>query len=263
MNIAGTTTLITGASSGIGAAYARAFAARGANLVLVARRVERLEQIAEELRAEHRVEVDVLSADLAQPNAGTSLWQRLGGRRIDIVVNNAGFGVRGHFVDEDPARTADEIRLNIATLVELTRLALPDMLERNSGAIINVASTASFQAVPGMAVYAATKAFVRSFTEAVWGEIRGSNVRVLAVSPGATATEFFDVAGGAPGGTLVPVERVIDRTFRALDARRSTPSVVVGGSNAVLAKLSQMFPKRLTIAVAGGMFLTPRRSPVE
>ncbi|HLP22496.1 MAG TPA: SDR family oxidoreductase [Microbacteriaceae bacterium] len=257
MSSAAHTVLITGASSGIGAAYAAEFASRGDNLILVARRVDRLEQLAERLRAAHRVEVDVLSADLSADGAAGALWGRLGGRPIEVLVNNAGFGHGGHFVDEAPELTRDEIHLNVLTLVELARLALPGMMERRTGAIVNIASTASFQPVPGMAVYGATKAFVRSFTEALWAETRGSGVRVLAVNPGATATEFFEVASAKPKGIPVPVAHVVSRTMRALD-RADSPSVVVGFSNAVTAKLVQILPKRFVINTVARMFLPER-----
>ena len=255
MNLTGATALITGASSGIGAEYARAFAARGAHLILVARRVDRLEALAEQIRSAHGVEVDVVGFDLAAVGAGRALANHLGARQIDVLINNAGFGISGLFVTEDPERTQQEIQLNIATLVELTRAYLPGMVDRDFGVVVNIASTASFQPVPGLAVYGATKAFVRSFTEAIWGELGASNVRVLAISPGSTETEFFEVAGGKPGGTMVPVRRVIDTTMRALDSKRSNPSAVVGGMNAFAAKLVQIFPKRFVIRTVGKMFL--------
>lgn len=258
MDYAGKTALITGASSGIGVGYAEAFAARGSNLILVARRIDRMETLAERLRKAHGVEVDVVGFDLSVPDAGAALAAHLGARHIDFVINNAGFGVHSRFVNEDRARTQEEIRLNIATLVDLTSAYLPAMVERNSGVIVNIASTASFQPVPGMAVYGATKAFVRSFTEAVWGELRDSNVRVLAVSPGGARTEFFDVAGGEPSGKLVTVDDVVRTTFKALDAKRATPSVVVGGTNAFTAKLVQMLPKKFVIKTVAKMFLPPK-----
>jgi short-subunit dehydrogenase len=129
------------------------------------------------------------------------------------------------------------------------------MLSRDYGVIVNIASTASFQPVPGMAVYAATKSFVRSFTEALWGETVGTNVRVLAVSPGATATEFFKVAGASPAGGLAPVSEVVDATFKALAARTSKPSVIVGSQNATMATITRFVPKKAVIKIAGKLFL--------
>jgi short-subunit dehydrogenase len=132
---------------------------------------------------------------------------------------------------------------------------LPAMVERNSGVVVNIASTASFQPVPGMAVYGATKAFVRSFTEAVWGELRGTNVRVLAVNPGATESEFFLVAGGKSPGKPMPAIAVVEAMFAALDASSSTPSVVVGGVNKMSSSLVKFFPKKTVIKLVGTMFM--------
>ena len=143
----------------------------------------------------------------------------------------------------------------MVTLVDLTAAVLPELLQRNSGAIINIGSTASFQPVPGMAVYAATKAFVRSFTEALWGEVQGTGVKVLTVNPGATATEFFNVAESNPAGKLAPVSEVVTATFKALDSSKSTPSVIVGGQNAFMAKMTRFIPQKMVIGVAAKLFL--------
>jgi short-subunit dehydrogenase len=133
------------------------------------------------------------------------------------------------------------------------------MLKRDFGAIVNIASTASFQPVPGMAVYAATKAFVRSFTSAVWGELGDSKVRVLSVSPGATRTEFFDVAGAKPVGELAPVTNVVSTTFKALESRKSKPSVVDGTRNRLMAVVSSKLPFKMVVKVAGAMFLNKEK----
>jgi short-subunit dehydrogenase len=132
------------------------------------------------------------------------------------------------------------------------------MLKKNFGAIVNIASTAAYQPVPGMAVYAATKAFVLSFTSAVWGEVQGTKIRVLAVSPGATATEFFDVAQAKPFGSLAPVQNVVFTTFRALDAKAFGPSVIIGGRNAFMAGATRLLPRAAVIKAAAGMFLPKR-----
>ena len=253
----GKTAVITGASSGIGLDYAREFAKRGANLVLVARRDDLLKHAASELGQNHGVKVDTIALDLSTLGAGQQLLDALGklGVETDILVNNAGFGTSGRLKDENRERVRQEVVLNVATLVDLTTAVLPSLLAKNSGAIINIASTAAFQPVPGMAVYAATKAFVLSFTSAVWGEIAGSGVRVLAVCPGATATEFFDIAGAKPVGGLAPVSAVIDATFKALDAKKSRPVVVVGRQNALMAGISKRLPQKAVIKAAGSMFL--------
>jgi short-subunit dehydrogenase len=257
LNVKGKTVLITGASSGIGAHFAQAMATRGANLVLVARREDRLAVLADQIKRTHSVTVTVIAQDLSAPGAGAILESTLKKKAVtvDILMNNAGFGTNNRLVAEDRERLRHEINLNVATLVDLTAAFLPGMISRDFGAVVNVASTASFQPVPGMAVYAASKAFVRSFTEAVWGEVSSPNVRVLAVSPGATQTEFFDVAGGKPSGAMMPVSAVVDTVLKALDSKKSTPSVVVGGRNSLTSSLTKFFPKKMVIKLAGSMFL--------
>jgi short-subunit dehydrogenase len=255
MNFTGTTALITGASSGIGLAYAQEFAKRGANLVLVARRKPELEALATELRSKSGADVTVFAADLSVPGAAASLVTAVAKQKItvDVLVNNAGFGTNNRLIDEDRERIQAEITLNVSTLTDLTAAYLPGMIDRNRGTIINIASTAAFQPVPGMAVYAATKAFVLSFTQAVWGELGDSAVRVLAVCPGATDTAFFDVAGKAPSTPLAPIAGVIDATFRALAGRKQ--HVVVGGRNRVMAFSTRLVPTSMVTKVAGSMFL--------
>ncbi len=246
-------TLITGASAGLGAEYARAFAARGHDLVLVARRQEALETLATDLRAAHGVTVTVLARDLATAAAGAELVAATesAGITVDVLVNNAGFGTHGDLVDADPQRLADEIQLNCATLVDLTVRYLPGMRSRGRGTIINIASTAGFQPVPHMAVYGATKAFVLSFSEALWAEEKPHGIRVLAVCPGATDTEFFDIAGeSAALGRKRTARQVVDRTMRELDSGK--PSFVDGLANAVTAHLlTRLVPRRLLITVTG------------
>jgi short-subunit dehydrogenase len=129
------------------------------------------------------------------------------------------------------------------------------MLAKDFGVIVNIGSTASFQPVPGMAVYAATKAFVRSFTSALWGEVRGTNVRVLTVNPGATSTEFFNIAEAKPAGKLAPVSDVVKATFKALDSKNSSPSIIVGGQNALMAHFTRLVPVKAVINIAGKLFL--------
>ena len=257
MEYAGKTALITGASSGIGLAYAHEFARRGSNLILVARRQDALDALASEITGKTGRTVTTIALDLASLDAGQKLVGLIAekGLKVDFLINNAGFGTNARFAEEDRSKIQSEIVLNIATLVDLTAAYLPHLLQQNFGAVVNIASTASYQPVPGMAVYAATKSFVRSFTSAVWGEVAGSNVRVLSVSPGATKTEFFDVAGAKPAGALAPVENVVKTTFKALDARKSRPSVIDGGANRVLAVFSTILPKRIIIKAVAKMFL--------
>lgn len=191
--------LITGASAGIGRALAKLFAADGSDLVLVARRAERLEALADELRRAHDVTVHVLPKDLAQPDAPAQIFDQTErqGIVIEVLVNNAGFGGRGDVASLEARRQVDMVQVNLAALTHLTRLYLPGMLGRGRGAILNVGSSAGFQPVPYMAVYAATKAYVGAFTEALAEELRGSGVTATLLAPGATATEFAEVAGMA------------------------------------------------------------------
>lgn len=250
------TALITGASSGIGKELAIALAARGHELILVARRKDRLAALAKDLVASHKANVTVYAMDLSKPGSSAELEKKVlaDGHSVDILVNNAGFGTNARVVDENRASVADEIQLNIGTLVDLTIAFLPGMVARKSGAVVNIASTASYQPVPGMAVYAATKSFVRSFTEAVWGEVP-AGVKVFAVSPGATATEFFDVAGATPSTALASVSEVIDVILAGLDSEKPAPSIIVGTRNRVLARISRIVPLTTAIRVAGSMFL--------
>jgi short-subunit dehydrogenase len=261
MEFTGKSALITGASSGIGVQFAEGFAARGSNLILVARRKDLLAALATRLGDQYGVNVEIITQDLSVPGSGVELEKKVSALKhtVDVLINNAGFGTNNHFVDEDRDRLQSEIQLNIGTLVDLTAAFLPAMVARDSGVVVNIASTASFQPVPGMAVYAATKAFVRSFTEAVWGELGDSQVRVLALSPGATESEFFEVAGGKPSGKAMPAHAVVETMFAALDATKSRPSVVVGGANSVTSALVKFFPKKTVINMAGKMFLPEKK----
>ena len=257
MDFKNKTAVVTGASSGIGVEYARELARRGADLVLVARRKDALDELGDELSKAHGVKVHTISLDLSSAASGSQLIAELKKLKVetDILINNAGFGTSGRFALEDRTTVKDEITLNVLTLVDLTQAVLPGMLKRDFGAIVNIASTAAFQPVPGMAVYAATKSFVLSFTSAVWGETKDTGVRVLAVCPGATATEFFNVAGANPSSALAPVSDVIHATFKELDSAKSKPAVVVGGRNSMMAKVSKLMPTKVVIRVAAGMFL--------
>jgi short-subunit dehydrogenase len=245
-------TLITGASSGIGAAYAHAFAARGSDLVLVARRTDRLQALADELEAAHGIRAEVHPADLSLPAAGRALRGDVEGD-VDAVINNAGFGVHSLLAETDPELLEREIAVDVTALVDVTRAFLPAMLEAGRGAIVNVASTAAFQPIPRMAVYGASKSFVLSFTRAVWDEARAHGVKVLAVAPGATRTEFFDVVGteSAAVGRFQTPEDVVRTTLRALDRKRTPPSVVSGAANAFAAWGTRFVPAGTLTTMAG------------
>jgi short-subunit dehydrogenase len=190
------TALITGASSGIGRDLAREFAADGYDVVLVARHPAALHQLAEELTRAHGMSARVMPADLSETSAARELYDDLAqtAATIDVVVNNAGFGLQGAFAGHDTERITAMIQVNVAALTELTRLFLPGMLSRNRGGVLNVASTAAFQAGPFMAVYYATKAYVLSFTEAIAEEVSGTALRVSCLAPGPTATGFAEAA---------------------------------------------------------------------
>lgn len=256
MTYRGTTALITGASAGLGEEFAEQFAARGADVVLVARREDRLNELAARLGSEYGVTATPVALDLARADAAASVRAALldRGLTVQTLINNAGFGMRGALRDADPERTAQMVQLNIGTLTALTREFLPDLASAGTGALVNIASVAAYQPCPNMAVYGATKAYVLSLTEALAYETRGSGLRVLAVSPGATATEFFDVAGGAPdaaSGRFQTPQQVVARTLRELDRRNGPASFVSGRMNAVTAKVAGMLPRRLVLAAGG------------
>lgn len=246
------TALITGASGGIGEEFAVQLAQRGANLVLVARRADKLARLHDALVAEHPgITVDVIAEDLAVPGSGAELESKVRelGRTIDVLINNAGVGLHSKFIDQAPEPNAAQIQLNCGTLVDLTARYLPSMVRRRHGVVINVASTASFQPTPGMAVYGASKAFVLSYSEALWQECRGTGVKVLALCPGATETEFFARTGEEflTDGRQTARE-VVDTALNALD--RSAPTVVSGWKNSLLASGYRVTPRRLMLAVS-------------
>lgn len=243
-----TRSLVTGASSGIGAAFARALAARGSDLVLVARRTDRLRDLADELHAAHGIRAEVVTADLSRPRAGRDLRERIDGD-IDTVINNAGFGAHGPVADEDPEVLERLVAVDVTAVVDVTRAFLPELLARRRGAIVNIASTAAFQPVPLMAAYGAAKAFVLSFSQATWQEARRSGVKVLALAPGFTTTEFFDIAGNAEAGhgTEQTPDEVVATGLRALDRGSTPPVVVSGAANAVGAAVSPLAPRRLVL----------------
>jgi short-subunit dehydrogenase len=193
----GGTAVVTGASAGIGVEIARELAKRGHAITLVARREERLRSLAADLEGEFGVDTEVFASDLADAAARDRLESdvRGAGRSVEILVNNAGFGSRGEFRTNDRGRMVEMVRVNIEAVVDLTSRFLPGMVERGRGAIVNIASVAAFQPMPGSATYAASKSFVLSFSEALRTEQRGSGVSVTAVCPGPVKTEFTDAAG--------------------------------------------------------------------
>jgi len=260
----GKTALVTGASSGIGEAFARELAARGMDLVLVARSEDKLRTLAAELARGHGIRADVVAADLGREGAAERLHEEVKGRgmRVDMLVNNAGFGTHGPFETLSPDRDHAEVMLNVTAVVDLSHAFLPAMAERGDGAVINVGSTAGFQPLPYMAVYGATKAFVLSFSEALWAEYRGRGMRVLALCPGATETPFFGVVGAeeASVGRRRTPQQVVATGLRALERGRG--SAIDGAFNYWLAQTPRLAPRGLT-ALIGKRLMRPRReSPV-
>ena len=246
----GKTALITGASGGIGAAFAKALATTGTHLILVARSEEKLHTLASQLASQYAIRVEVIVADLSSVGVAHMVFEKTQqrGLTVDILINNAGIGTYGQFDTLDTEREQQEILLNVATLVDLTHFFLPSMVEHHQGAVINVASLAAYQPTPYMAVYGATKAFVLSFTEALWGEYQGQGVRILALSPGETATGFFQELGdgyNTPRGKTETPEKVVQVGLRALAQGR--PSVISGRQNALSARLLRFFPRRMVV----------------
>lgn len=250
------TTIVTGASSGLGAEFARQLAGRGSNLVLVARRADRLKSLADELTSAHGITVTVVARDLGQPDAGRTLRAELESRGIHAtgLINNAGFGTHDAFTNEDPERLQSMIALNISSLVDLSRAYIAPLTSTGTGFLINVASLLGFQPTPYMSVYGATKAFVLSFTESLWEEARGTGLRVLAVNPGAMQTEFFDAAGSQTadyGARRVTPEMVVRTALNTLGRRSAPPSVITNGRP--LALVSRVLSRRHVVQLMGRM----------
>ena len=247
------TTLITGASSGIGAAFARKLAARGRNVLLVARSEDKLIALCNELGRVTSIRAQYVALDLQQPDAAAQLFEETQKRELEIemLINNAGFGSMGDFAKLDLNRELEIIQLNVRALVDLTYRFLQPMRERKRGAIVNVASTAGFQAVPYMATYAATKAFVLSFSEALWEENRLHGVHVMALCPGVTETNFFEAAGidHPPMRMIQTPEEVVETALRALNRKKST--VISGWINLLATEAERFFPRSVVTRVAG------------
>ncbi|WP_422746946.1 SDR family NAD(P)-dependent oxidoreductase [Mycobacterium sp. WMMD1722] len=258
MRLTGSTALITGASGGIGEEFATRLAGEQVDLILVARRADKLEGLRDRLLARHPgLTIDIVPADLAEPGAAAHLAAQITalGRRVDVLINNAGIGLHGKVAEQDPAANAAMIQLNCVALVELTGHVLPAMITARRGVIINVGSTAGFQPVPSMAVYGATKAFVLSFTEALWQETRGTGVKVLTLCPGATETEFFDRTGKSfmTRGRQTAAQ-VVDTALKALD--RPFPTVVSGLHNRIMALGYRIAPRPVLAMVSEQLMKT-------
>jgi uncharacterized protein len=247
------TALITGASSGIGEQFARQLAERGYDLILVARRKDRLEKLAGDLSTS----THVIAKDLADEAASLKKDVDKLGLDVDLLVNNAGFGLRGRFLDADEGRDAEMVRLNCEAVVTLTRAFLPAMIERGRGGVITVASTAGMQPLPYEATYGATKAFALNFTEALHEELRGTGVRMLAVNPGPVPTEWQLVAGYEESGAemmpgKIEADQVVSEALRSYDKGRR--SMVPGRFFRNFMRMNNATPRGIRVRVAGRLY---------
>ncbi len=262
--------VVTGASSGLGRGIAARLAARGMFLVLTGRNEARLDEAAHQIRrAAPRVTVETVSADLSTQSGVSALLDHIGDRKIEVLVNNAGFGSYGPFTEADPDREADEVAVDVSAVITLARAFLPGMLARGSGGILNVASTIAFQPAPYQAVYGASKAFVLSFSQALWAEARAGGVAVTALCPGPTRTGFVDALGVGVGHTaiyrrLADPEPVIEAGLRALDKGRAV--VIPGMRNNVVAASGRFMPREWLTRVSARLLRpvsTASRPPIE
>jgi short-subunit dehydrogenase/uncharacterized protein YndB with AHSA1/START domain len=262
--------VVTGASSGLGRGLAARLADRGMSLVLTGRNEARLEEVAHEIRrAAPRVNVETVGADLSTRAGVSSLLDHVGDRPVEVLVNNAGFGSYGPFAEADPGREADEVGVDVVAVVALARAFLPGMLARRSGGILNVASAIAFQPAPYQAVYGASKAFVLSFSQALWAEARAAGVTVTALCPGPTRTGFVDALGADVGHTaiyrrLAEPEPVIEAGLRALDRGRAV--VIPGARTSVIAEVGRFMPREWLTRVSARLLRpvgTASRPPIE
>src|SRR6202047_1576787 len=254
--------LVTGASAGIGAALARELAAGGTNLVLTARRTDRLQALARGLAKTHKTSAEIFAADIAQPHAPEEIFAFTTANKIeiDLLINNAGFGQYGEFTNSDMKRLLDMVQVNCAAVVHLSRLYLPDMVRRRRGHVMIVASTASFQAVPYLSTYAATKAFDLLLAEGLAEEMKPHGVRVCALCPGSTESEFAEVAGqshiAATRANRETAEKVARTGLRALATGKSH---VISGLGNYLGMLGQRLVSRRMVARVAARMFRPRK----
>jgi short-subunit dehydrogenase len=248
--------LITGGSAGIGSALAEQLAAQGVNLLLTARRADRLARLADDLAARHKIQTEVYAADLTQPQAPGEIFRFTEQKRlpIELLINNAGFGAYGEFRKHEAERLLDMVQVNVASVVHLTHLFLPAMVERRSGYILILASTAAFQPVPYLSTYAATKGFDLLFAEGLAEEVRQYGVRVCALCPGSTVSEFQQVAGQPShmAGPQEPNEKVARVGLEALAAGK--PFVISGTRNLLSMEAQRLAPRRLVTRIVARMF---------
>ena len=261
----GQTALITGASAGLGVELAKLFAADGHDVVLVARRKERLDAVAAELTTKHNVKAYTISADLMKPEAPGAIVSEVKrlGLEIDSLVNNAGFGSLGNFHALDVEKEVGQVQCNVTALVALTGAFLPGMVARRRGRVLNIGSMAGFQAGPTMATYYATKAFVNNFTEALWYELRGTGVTATVSCPGPITTEFFQASAALPPRLLVPMtaEAVARDAYRAMQAGR--PLAIPGLLNRLVAASGPWTPRFVMRPLVAFLLKPPSRPALK
>lgn len=250
--------LVTGASAGIGKALAEELAAGGTHLILTARRKERLEELSQRLSEKHKIKTEVFVADLADPSAPEKIYafSKLKGIEVELLINNAGFGAYGEFSEAETHRLLEMVQVNCSAAVHLTRLYLPEMMARRRGYVMMLASTAAFQSVPYLSTYAATKAFDLLFAEGLAEELKPHGVRVCALCPGSTESEFHEVAGqthlASAARSKETAEKVAHVGLRALAAGKSY--VISGTGNYWSAHLQRLVPRRFVTRTVARMF---------
>ena len=250
--------LVTGASAGIGKALAEELAAGGAHLVLTARRKERLEELAQRLSEKHKIKTEVFVADLAEPSAPEKIFafSKVKGIEVELLINNAGFGVYGNFSGAETHRLLEMVQVNCSAVLHLTRLYLPEMMARQRGGVLILSSTAAFQSVPYISTYAATKAFDLLFAEGLAEEMKPHGIRVCALCPGSTESEFHEVAGqthlASAARSKETAEKVARVGLRALAAGKSY--VISGAGNYWGAQLQRLVPRRFVTRTVARMF---------
>ena len=240
--------LITGASAGIGEEFAKRFASEKMNLVLVARRKERLDKLAADLKSKHGVEIVTVQADLADEKFLTGITNITFEKEISILVNNAGFGYNGEFVNSDLRNQTDIIKVNCIAPVVLTHHFLKGMIERKNGAVIFLGSLVGYQPTPFTTVYSSTKAFNLFMGEALWYELRRHNIDVLVLNPGGTSTEFQKIAGTSAGPAPRNVSQVVDTAMKHLGKKMS---VVDGAMNKIISAMPRIMTRKFTVRIAG------------
>ena len=241
--------VVTGGSSGLGVAFAQRLAAEGADIWLAARSEDKMREVAAQLEADYGVATRISAVDLSDGEARVAFYAEVAEAQVSHLVNNAGFAQLGAFKDFDPEVTTQMLELNVVALTDLIHVVLPGMLQRGRGAIINIASTGAFQPTPSMSAYAASKSYVLNLSAALWEELKGTGVRVIASCPGPTDTEFWATGGNESvmRNRRTP-EQVVDTTMDAL--RRNKPFVVDGASNRVLAFANRLVPIKAQTAIA-------------